>query len=119
MYLKSDTSLLADVFENFRDLCLEIYQLDLAELFSTPRLAWQVDFKKTKIKLELLTNIDMQLMVEEEIRGELCHSINRYVKAYNKYMESYDKSKGSSILNIGITIICKVVQCHTNCLQMT
>ena len=49
--------------------------------------------KKTEVKLELLTNIDMLVMIEKRIIGGICHSINRYVKATDKYMEDYDKNK--------------------------
>ena len=52
-------------------------------------------FKKTKAKLELLTDTDMLLMVEKGFRGGICHSINRYAKANNKYMKDYDKNKES------------------------
>ena len=75
MYVQGDTSLLADVFENFRNMCLEIYELDPAKFLSAPGLAWQAAFKKTKVKLDVLTDIDMLLMVEKGIRGEICHSI--------------------------------------------
>ena len=94
----SDTLLLADVFENFRNMCLEIYELDPAKCLSAPGLAWQTTLKKTKVKLDLLTDIDMLLMVEKGIRGGTCHSIYRYAKANNKYMKGYDKNKESSYL---------------------
>ena len=68
LYLKSDTLLLADVFENFRKMCLKIYQLDPAKFFSATGLAWQAALKKTEVKLELLTDTDMLLMVEKGIR---------------------------------------------------
>ena len=96
LYVQSNTLLLADVFENFRNMCLEIYKLDPAEFLSAPRLAWQAALKKTKVKLDLLTDIDMLLMVEKSIRGGICHSICRYAKANNKYMKDYDKNKESS-----------------------
>ena len=57
--------MLADVFENFRNICLKIYELDLAKFLSAPHLAWQAAFKKTKVKLGLLTDIDMLLMIEK------------------------------------------------------
>ena len=63
LYVKSDTLLLADVFENFRKICLKIYQLDPAKFLSGPGLAWQTALKKAEVKLELLTDIDMLLMV--------------------------------------------------------
>ena len=55
-------------------------------------------FKNTKVKLELLTDIDMLLMVEKGIRGGICHAIHQYAKANNKYLKEYDKNKGSSYL---------------------
>ena len=95
MCLKSDTLPLVDVFENFRKMCLEIYELDPSKFISAFRLAWQVALKKTKIKLELLTDIDMLLMVEKGIREGLCHTVNRYAKGNNKSMKDYDKNKES------------------------
>ena len=41
LYIQSDTLLLADVFENFRNKCIEIYELDPALFLSAPGLAWQ------------------------------------------------------------------------------
>ena len=65
---------------------------------SAPRLAWQACRKKTKVNLELLTNIDMLLMVEKGIRGGICQAIHRHAKANNKYMKNYDKNIESSYL---------------------
>ena len=84
LYVKSDTLLLADVFENFRNTYLKVYELDPAHFLSLPGLAWQACLKKTNIKLELLTDYDMLLMVEEGIRGGICHSIHRHAKGNNK-----------------------------------
>ena len=95
LYVQSDTLLLADVFENFRNKCIVIYELDLPHFLSAPGLAWQVCFKTTEVKLELLTNVDILLMVEKGIRGGICHAIHRYTKANNMYMKSYDKNKES------------------------
>ena len=71
MYLERDILLLADVFESFRKMCLEIYELDPVKFLSAPRLDWQAALKNTRVKLELLTDIDMLLMVEKGIRGRL------------------------------------------------
>ena len=65
LYLKIDTSLLAAVFENFRKMCLKIYKIDPVKFLLAPSLAWQAALKKTEVKLELLTDIDMLLMVEK------------------------------------------------------
>ena len=70
MYIESDTILLADVFENFRYKCIEIYERDPAPFLSAPGLAWQACLKKKGVKLELLTDIDMLLMVEKELEAE-------------------------------------------------
>ena len=65
MYVESNTKLLADVFENFRDMYLKIYKLDPAKIPSVPPLRWQAALKKTKVKLDLLTDINMLLMVKK------------------------------------------------------
>ena len=84
LYVQSDTLLLADLFENFRNMCIEVYELDPAHFLSAPGLAWQACLKKTDVKLELLTDVDMLLMAEKGIRGGICHAILRYAKANNK-----------------------------------
>ena len=56
LYVKSDTLLLPDVFENFRNMCLKIYKLDPVYFVSAPGLTWQVCVKKTEVKLELITD---------------------------------------------------------------
>ena len=74
LYAQCNTLLLADVFENFRDKCIEIYGLDLAHFLSAPGLAWQACLKKTGVKSELLTDYDMLLMVKDGIRGGMCQA---------------------------------------------
>ena len=98
LYVRSDTLLLADIFENFRQSCLKNYELDLAHFVSLPGLAWQACLKKTNVEVELLTDYDMLLMVEEGIRGGICHAIQRYAHANNKYMKDYNKKKKSSYI---------------------
>ena len=95
LYVQSNTLLLADVFENFRNMCSKVYELDPAHFLSLPGLAWQACLKKTNVKLKLLSDYGMLLMVEDGIRGGICHSIHRYAKANNKYMNNYDKNKES------------------------
>ena len=98
MYVQSGTLLLADVFEHFRNMCIKVYDLDPAHFLPALGLAWQACLKKTKVKLELLTDVDMLLMVENGIRGGICHVIYRYAKANNKYMKNYNEDKEESFL---------------------
>ena len=98
LYVQSDTLLLADMFENFRDMCIKEYELDPAHFLSLPGLAWQACLKKTGVELELLTDYDMLLMIEEGIRGGICQSIHRHAKANNKYMKNYNNNKESSYI---------------------
>ena len=98
LYIRSDTLLLADVFENLRNVCLNNYELDPTHFVSLPGLAWQACLKKTNVELELITDYDMLLMIEDRIRGGICHAIQRYAKANNKYMKDYNKDKESSYI---------------------
>ena len=74
LYMQSDTLLLADVFQTFSDMCINVYELDPAHFLSLPGLAWQACLKKTNIELELLTDYDMLLMVEEGITGGILYT---------------------------------------------
>ena len=98
LYVQSDTLLLADVYENFRNMCLDKYKLDSVYFVSAPGLAWQACLKKTGVKLELITDYDMILMIEKGIRGGICQATHRYAKANNKYMKNYDKNIESSYI---------------------
>ena len=98
LYVQSDVLLLVDVFGNFRDKCIERYRLNPAHFLSAPGLAWQSCLRKTELELELLTDIDMLLMVKKGIRGKICQAIHKYAKADNKYMNNYDKSIEASYL---------------------
>ena len=79
--------LLADILENFRNICIKICELDPAKFLSTPGLVWQDALKKTDVKLELLSDIDVLLMDEKGIRGGICNTIYWYARANNKYMK--------------------------------
>ena len=92
LYVQSDTALLSDVFENFRDKCIEIYELDPAHFLTAPGLAWNACLKKTEVELELLTDKDMLNMTG------MCQASYRYAKANKKYMRNYDKNRESSFL---------------------
>ena len=79
-------------------MCLKECELDPAHFLSTQGLAWQAYLKKTKIESELLTDIDMLLMVKKGTRGGICQAIHRQAKANNKYMKNYNKDVMSSYL---------------------
>ncbi|XP_072025373.1 uncharacterized protein [Amphiura filiformis] len=99
LYLKSDVLLLADVFESFRKVCLKNYQLDPCWYYTAPGLSYDAMLKKTGIKLDLLTDIDMAMMIEKGIRGGVSMISTRYSEANNKYMGSdYDPSKPSKYI---------------------
>ena len=76
--------MLADVFENFRNMCLEIQKLDPAKFLSTCKLAYQTVSKKAKVKLDFLPDTDTIRIVDKSVRGGICHSIYQYVKVNNK-----------------------------------
>ena len=90
--------MIVDVFENFRNKYIEIYELDPSHFLSAPGLAWHACLKKTGIKLDLVTDNDMLLMIKEEIKGGMCQAVYRYAKANKKYMKNYDKKFKSSCL---------------------
>ena len=98
LYNISDVLLLADVFENFRDVCIKNYGLDPVYYYTSPGLAWDAMLKMTKINLELLSDVDMLLMVEKGIRGGISIISNRYGKANNKYMKDFNEMEPSKYL---------------------
>ena len=98
LYVKTDVALLADVFENFRKLCLKQYGLDPAHYFTSPGLSWDALLKMTGVNLELLTDHDMHLFVERGIRGGISMVSKRYAKANNPLLSDYDESKPNNYI---------------------
>ena len=99
LYLKSDVLLLADVFEEFRNVCMENYSLDPAWYYTSPGLSWDALLKHSGVKLELLTDPDILLLFEKGIRGGISMISNRFGKANNKFMgEKYDPWSPSKYL---------------------
>ena len=107
LYVQSDIILLADKFENFRKLCINIYELDPAKFLSAPGLAWE------EAKADILTDKDMLLLVEKCIRGAICHSIYRYGKA-NDRCDPFLKSRVWPFLKILSVILFNLTFWVTN-----
>ena len=78
--------------ENFRDKCHETYEPDPVYFVSAPGLPSQACLKKAGVKLELLTDYNMLLMVQNRIRGGICQAVHKYGKANNTYMRNYGKN---------------------------
>ena len=98
LYAQSGRVLIADVYENFRNMCFEKNQLDPVYFVSAPGLAWGACLKKTGVKLELITDHDMLLMIEKGIKSGICQATHRYAKANNKYLKNCDKNIESSYI---------------------
>jgi len=99
LYLKTDVLLLADIFADLRDICMNNYDLDPAWYYTTPGLAWDACLKKTGVQLELLSDPDMLLMFQQGIRGGVSMISKRYAKANNKYMgEKFNLNEKSKFI---------------------
>ena len=98
VYVQSDVTQFTDIFEQFRTSCLKEYELGPAYFYTTLGLAMEACLKRTNLKVELLTDIDMVLMFEKGLRGEISQAIHRYAVANNKHMPSYDSQRLSSYL---------------------
>jgi hypothetical protein len=98
IYLKVDVLLLTAIFQNFRATSIEKFGLDPCHYFSTPGLTWDAALKLTKTKLDLLTDIDMVLMIEKGIRGGISCAMSRHAIANNQQAENYDPTKPTSYI---------------------
>ena len=100
LYLKIDVSLLAEIFENFRNVCLKNYELDPAHYYTSPGLSWDALLKFSKQKLELLSDINTIPFIESGIRGGVSMISHRHSIANNKYMmKNYDPDKEIKSIN--------------------
>ena len=86
LYNKSDVLILADIFENFRNVCASNYDLDPAWYYTSPGLAWDAMLKATEVTLQLLIDPNMLLLVGKSIRGGISTISHRYGEANNPYM---------------------------------
>ena len=98
LYLRTDVLLLADVFENFRTICLKDYGLDPCHYYSAPGLSWDALLKMTNVNLDLISDIDQQLFIEKGMRGGIRTITHRHAVANNKYMKGYNPELESSYL---------------------
>ena len=98
LYLLSDTLLLADVFENFREFCFDHYGLDCLHFQTLPPLSWQACLKMTKVKLKLLTDPTMFIFCEEMLRGGISTINRKYAKANNPHMDDYNPNEENSYI---------------------
>ena len=98
LYLKSDVLLLADIFQNFREINLTNSGLDPAHYVSSPGLSWDAMQKMTGVKLDLISDVDTQNFIEKGMRGGISTITHRYAQANNKYIKNYDPEKESSYI---------------------
>ena len=81
-------------------MCLNEYGLAPANFLTAAGSVWQACLKESKVELELLTDVDMLLVVEKGIRGGICQATHRYARSNNKYMKNYEKNTESSFLEL-------------------
>lgn len=98
VYLKSDVLLLADVFENFRTMAMETYKLDPAHYYTAPGFSWDSMMRLTGVELEMLSDPNMYLMVENGVRGGVSMITKKYAKANNPSVDDYDSSRPTNYL---------------------
>lgn len=89
LYVTSDTLQLACVFENFRRMSIEAYKLDPVHYISAPGLGWDAALRMTKVKIELLTEIDIHEFIELGMRGGVSMITKRKSIANNQYMTEF------------------------------
>ena len=98
LYVQTDVALLADVFENFHNLCEEQYGLEPAHYYTSPSLSWDALLKKTGVQLELLMDFDMHLFMERGMQGGISMVIKRHAKANNALVPYHDPSEPNKFI---------------------
>ena len=95
-YLKIDMTLLADVFQTFRRICMNAYKLDPLHYNTAPGLSWNALLKYTGIELELLTDYDQHLFIEKGMRGGISMTLKRHAQANNPGVPGYNTNEQHS-----------------------
>jgi len=98
LYLKVDVLLSADVFENFRDICMATYHLDPAHYYTSPGFSFDCMLKLTKVRLELLVDFEKILFIESGTRGGLVQASKRHARANNPETPGYNADEPSTSL---------------------
>ena len=83
------------MFEKFKNNSLKKYRLCPSHYLSAPALSWDAMLNVTKVELELITDPDMYMFFEKGMRCGVSYISNRYSKANNKYLKSYDPKQES------------------------
>ena len=98
LYLLSDILLLSDIFENFRDNCFRDYELDPVYYFSAPHFTFDAFLRKSRLTLDLISDVNQYLFYSQAIRGGLCQVIKRYAKANNPHTPQFNPNKKESYI---------------------
>ena len=99
LYLKTDVLLLADIFENFRDICKNLYGLDPVHYCTSASLTWDAMLKYTDVRIRLLADINMLMLVEKGVRGGISQCSLRYCRSNNRYFpQQFDGTQPSTFL---------------------
>ncbi|GFW78507.1 uncharacterized protein TNCV_5110481 [Trichonephila clavipes] len=98
LYQQLDVILLAEVFTSFRQKCLQFYKLDPCHFITAADLTWNAGLKYTKVELELFSDINMYLWIENSIRGGICFVGKRYALANNPFIPGFNKHEEESYI---------------------
>ena len=97
-YLKGDVCLLADVFESYRETCLQSYELDPAHYYTAPGMSWDAFLKRSNIEIDLFSEQPMFDFVERGLRGGLSMACHQQARANNPYLANYDPNKETNYI---------------------